>query len=84
MSVMPLNANQTIRGELISISDAVKKYRIKKDAWYQLIRIGEIKPYYPPFTLVRLDTADINDLLQKSKDPAYKDAVRFKEAPMRK
>jgi hypothetical protein len=84
MSAIPLNENQAIRGELISISDAVKKYRIKKDAWYQLIRIGEIKPYYPPFTSARLDTADINDLLQKSKDPAYKNAVSFKEASMRK
>jgi hypothetical protein len=31
MKAMLLNENQTIRGDLVSINDAVKKYRAKKE-----------------------------------------------------
>jgi len=63
-----------MRGRLISISEAVKLYSIKKDFYYSNMKNGTLPfPWYPLAMGKRfVNTADIEEWIEKVKVPAGK------------
>ena len=63
---------KAIRGELISISEAVEKYRLGKDWFYRHMENSTLPfPWYMLSVGKRyMDTADIEDWIRQRKIPA--------------
>jgi excisionase family DNA binding protein len=57
-----------VRGELLTIAEAVAKYRIKKDTLYRLIKKNELRRVKLPCSLTRVHSGDIDALIQKYED----------------
>lgn len=56
-----------VRGELITIDEAVKYIRMGKTTFYECINDCSIPFFRPPRGKILLDTADLDDWLRKSK-----------------
>ena len=63
---------KAIRGELISINEAVKRYRIGRNWMYQHIKAGTLPFPYHKISQRKtfFDTADIEDWIKMRKIPA--------------
>ena len=68
----PQEEKTTVRGKLISISEAVERYPMKKDWYYNHMKHSTLPiPWYPLSVGKRyLDTADIESWLELRKVPA--------------
>jgi len=77
---------KAIRGELISVSEAVKKYRIGKNWMYRHMKAGTLPfPWHPYSERKRFfDTADIEDWINMKKIPAGTRPGDIKGGRMRK
>jgi len=81
----PNEANPAVRGELISIGEAVEKYPLAKDWYYRHMEAGTLPfPWYQLSVGKRfMDTADIEAWIEKCKVPAGKLPGETKEVLMK-
>ena len=78
----PSEEKPSVRGELISIGEAVERYPLAKDWYYRHMEAGTLPfPWYQLTVGKRfMDTADIENWLSQCKVPAGKLPGEIKEA----
>ena len=62
-----MKEEKPVRGELLTVTEAANRYRLKKDVFYRLINNMEIAVFAVPYSQKKIDSADIDDLLLKYK-----------------
>ena len=71
-NALPAQTEKLVRGEFISVKEAVKKYRVGKDSFYNLIDDGTFSKFGHVKGKMHMDTAEIEEYIARNKVPAWK------------